>query len=136
MFHHLSALRGGALALTSPQASVRLYDSTFENNFASIEGGAIFVGGGTLALRRVNVHRNVATERGGGIFMHSGKLFMSRGTMLAQNRVFASGSRQGAAYFIADITASQVFYSLPAPPAHYITLTVDCRRGGCVGECQ
>ena len=68
----------------------------------------------------------------------AGVVIMADQTLLEDNRVLAAQSRRGAAIFVASTTDSEVYYVLPAPAAHYITLTIDCRessseRQDCVG---
>ena len=85
-------------------------------------------------MDRVSVSDNVAGEKGGGLYLDGGLVFLRDQTALYNNtvqRVACDGELCGSSYYIRtaeDSTgAGRAFYALPAPPAMYLTLTSDCR---------
>jgi predicted outer membrane repeat protein len=73
-------------------------DSIFDNCTAAIEGGAIYVGGGSTTVRRSTLKRNSAFN-GGAIFVADGSLTLQDSTLeqntaintLGSGNVFARG---------------------------------------------
>lgn len=82
----------------------------------------------------VNVTKNFAGHKGGGLYVDRGHVFLRSATVLDGNTVRqlrCEGDSCGATYYIAtpasQETATGVFYALPTPPASYLSLTSDCR---------
>ncbi len=58
-------------AIESRAGSLNVSGSTFTNNSASYEGGALFLSGGTVTLTNDTMNANTAASYGGGIFISS-----------------------------------------------------------------
>ena len=135
-FTNSSALHGGALALSGPEASVVISRSVFTGNRAEMNGGAIHVSDGRLTLEAVNVTQNLAVHKGGGVYLSRGLIFLTQGSLIADNTVGeyrCDGGLCGASYYIEESVNGNstqdtgIYYALPAPQASYVTHTADCR---------
>ena len=126
---NFSATDGGAITLTSPLTVATVEDSIIVNNEAANRGGAVFVQGGTLTLRGVQMQGNAAGERGGGMYVAGGAVHLTDGTQLLHNRVRRRTCRGGPCGKTYALGADgHIFYGLPAPPGAYMLQTSDCRR--------
>ena len=123
-FRRLHARRGGVLALTSESADrpavAFVTRSTLAESSADL-GGAVYVDGGSLELRGQVVLRDNSADEGGGLYARRGDIFLVDETKLLDNQALS-----GANYLVADPSAVDLFYILPAPPAHYVTQTSLC----------
>ena len=63
---------GGALYISGDSTVVNIRNSTFSRNYASTDGGAIVVAGGTLHSSNNLYHNNASTDDGGAIFLDGG----------------------------------------------------------------
>jgi predicted outer membrane repeat protein len=66
-------------------------DSVFDNCTAAVEGGAIFVGGGSTTVRRSTLKRNSAFN-GGAIFVADGSLTVEDSTLEQNTAINTLGS--------------------------------------------
>ena len=133
IFRHLRSESGGALSLRGPNATAHVSSSVFEYNEAEEVGGAISVtDGAKLTLSTTLMRGNVAGLQGGGIFAAGSSVILHNGSKLSSNTVRQPGRGHGSTYLLSH--AAQMFYILPTPPAHYVTLTRDCRADS-VGAC-
>ena len=73
-----SAVDGGGIYI--PGGTVTVTGGTFSNNMASEEGAGIFTAGGTLTISNATFSENKATEYGGGAYVVGGSVIMNSGT--------------------------------------------------------
>ncbi|MBK8432736.1 MAG: right-handed parallel beta-helix repeat-containing protein [Chloroflexi bacterium] len=110
------ATRGGALYV-SAGTNVTLEKSAFRDNTASVDGGAIFVEGtlnstnvlleaneavngaavyirgtGSALFWHTTIHGNIASQRGGGLYLESGSLTIQNSSLTSNQAAVTSGA--------------------------------------------
>ena len=107
------ALLGGALSLTAG-GRVEARNTTFFQNIADGDGGAVYVDGGSALFHGCRFLRNVAGGDGGALFVRSGFVVLREGTRLAGNSAAGSGNS------IFMLQSGSITYTLPAPLGHWV----------------
>lgn len=110
-FYNNLALLGGAIYLSfpmggSPNNSLVIKNSTFDNNIAHEEGGAIYVEG-NLNMENVTLDHNSASDKGGSIY--------SEGIVEIKNIQLRNGYS----------SASQIYNTPPYHPGNHDDFTIE-----------
>ena len=114
---------GGAIALRTSHAAVRVEATRFSANSARLGGAAYVGGGGRLELSSCTFEGNNATELGGGLYVTNGTVILSNTTNFHETNTAVTG----ASYYLAPTAGVEVLYALPAPAARWVTNTFICK---------
>ncbi|ETO23214.1 adhesin-like protein [Reticulomyxa filosa] len=88
-----SADQGGAIGYYSPSSRLSLWDCVFEKNFASSQGGAVYIAEGNYDIINTTCRSNVAKSDGGCLYDGDGSFVCKS----HQNHIFASHITQNSA---------------------------------------
>lgn len=87
-----SGRRGGAILMgTSTGPTSAFADSTFTGNSATADGGAIYLGNGSILLERSTVDGNSALFNGGGIYCQGDAILLKSSTVSRNSAEISGG---------------------------------------------
>ncbi|HEY7328126.1 MAG TPA: SdrD B-like domain-containing protein [Gemmataceae bacterium] len=95
------AVRGGGI-YTNGKLVLGNTTTISGNNWASVNGGGMYVAGGTAAMLGGGVTNNTAEQSGGGIYVLSGQLMLKNGVQVSSNTAVGNGGggRGGGIYLL------------------------------------
>lgn len=103
---HNRASRDGGGVYVDEGSSMQTSDSTFANNDADGEGGAVYAGGGDVTITQSTLEYNSADAAGGAISLHNGVATITTSLFVANDGGSLGGAIHNADTGLYSITAS------------------------------